>query len=285
MMFGSEGNSDQRECARMIDMALDFGINFIDTADAYSDGESEQIVGAALRGRRDDVIVATKVHFPMQDGPNHGGNSRRWILQAVDKSLARLKTDWIDLYQVHRPDHSTDIEETLSALYDLVTAGKIRAFGCSTFPPEEIVEAHWSAKRHGLKSFRTEQSPYSLLSRGIEASVLPVCARYRMGVLVWGPLASGFLSGRYRKGEQVDLSLGRAAIQPERFDLSRAENVTKLELAERLAHIATDLRCTLPQLAVAFPLVHPAVTSVILARVLAVVGIVPASAAPFTRSW
>jgi aryl-alcohol dehydrogenase-like predicted oxidoreductase len=264
MMFGAEGNVSHEECTRMIDVALDAGINFIDTADAYSDGESEEIVGEALRGRRDEVVVATKAHFPMGDGPNHGGNSRRWILRAVEASLGRLQTDWIDLYQIHRPDHSTDIDETLSVLNDLVTAGKIRAFGCSTFPAAEIVEAQWAAASRCLTPFRTEQSPYSLLARGIEVSMLPVCQRHRMGVLGWGPLASGFLSGRYRSGRPVDLSVGRAAIQPERFDPARPETVAKLELVDRLAGVAADLGCTLPQLAVAFPLVHPALTSVIL---------------------
>ena len=176
MMFGFVGNPDHDDCARIIHAALDHGINFVDTADMYSAGESEQIVGKALRGRRDDVVLATKVHFPMGDGRNRGGNSRRWIITEVEESLRRLQTDWIDLYQVHRPDHTTDIEETLSALSDLVHAGKIRAFGCSTFPAEEIVEAHQVAERRGLLRFRTEQPPYSLLARGIEASVLPTVA-------------------------------------------------------------------------------------------------------------
>src|SRR5215510_14877216 len=219
MMFGAEGNPDHDECTRMIHTALDAGINFIDTADAYGahDGESERIVGAALQGRRDDVVLATKVHFPMADRPNRSGNSRLWITRAVEDSLRRLQTDWIDLYQVHRPDPATDIEETLSVLSDLVHQGKIRAFGCSTFPPEDIVEAHTVAERRGLLRFRTEQPPYSLLARGIESSVLPVCQRLGMGVLTWSPLASGFLTGRYRKGQPADLSAGRAALTPARF--------------------------------------------------------------------
>jgi aryl-alcohol dehydrogenase-like predicted oxidoreductase len=230
----------------------------------YSAGESEQIVGQALQGRRDDVVLATKVHFPMGEGPNRSGNSRRWILNAVEASLQRLRTDWIDLYQVHRPDHSTDVEETLWVLSDLVRQGKIRAFGCSTFPAEEILEAQWVAERRGLGRFRTEQPPYSLLARGIEASVLPVCQRYRMGVLVWSPLAAGFLSGRYRKGQPVDLSTGRPALNPERFDPSVAENAAKLEAVEQLAELARDIGCSLPQLAVAFTVAHPAVTSAII---------------------
>jgi aryl-alcohol dehydrogenase-like predicted oxidoreductase len=264
MMFGFAGNPDHAQCVRIIHAALDQGINFLDTADMYSNGESEQIVGKAIRGRRDDVVLATKGHFQMGDGPNRSGNSRRWILSAVEHSLKRLQTDWIDLYQIHRPDHSTDIEETLSVLSDLVTEGKLRAFGCSTFPPEEIVEAHWVAERRALKMFRTEQSPYSLLARGIETSVLPVCRRHRMGVLTWSPLAGGFLSGAYRKERPVDLTRGRAGLQPERFDPAIPENAAKLELVEQLIALATDVGCTLPELALAFPLTHPAVTSVII---------------------
>jgi aryl-alcohol dehydrogenase-like predicted oxidoreductase len=264
MMFGAVGNADHDDCIRIVGAALDQGINFVDTADMYSAGESEQIVGQALRGRRDDVVLATKVHFPMGEGPNRSGNSRRWILSVVEESLKRLRTDWIDLYQIHRPDHSTDVEETLWVLSDLVRQGKIRAFGCSTFPAEEIVEAQWVAERRGLGRFRTEQPPYSLLARGIEASVLPVCQRYGMGVLVWSPLASGFLSGRYRKGQPIDLATGRPALNPERFDPSVPQNATKLEAVDQLAELASDIGCSLPQLAVAFTVAHPAVTSVII---------------------
>lgn len=264
MMFGAVGNADHDDCVRIVRAALDQGINFVDTADMYSAGESEQIVGQALRGRRDDVVLATKVHFPMGEGPNRSGNSRRWILNAVEESLKRLRTDWIDVYQIHRPDHSTDVEETLWVLSDLVRQGKIRTFGCSTFPAEEIVEAQWVAERRGLGRFRTEQPPYSLLARGIEASVLPVCQRYGMGVLVWSPLASGFLSGRYRKGQPIDLSSGRPALNPERFDPSVPGNVIKLEAVEQLAELAGDVGCSLPQLAVAFTVAHPAVTSAII---------------------
>ncbi len=264
MMFGAVGNADHDDCVRIVGAALGQGINFVDTADMYSAGESEEIVGQALRGRRDDVVLATKVHFPMGEGPNRSGNSRRWILNAVEASLKRLRTDWIDLYQVHRPDHTTDVEETLSVLSDLVRQGKIRAFGCSTFPAEEIVEAQWVAVRRGLGRFRTEQPPYSLLARGIEASVLPVCQRYGMGVLAWSPLASGFLSGRYRKGQPVDLSTGRPALNPERFDPAIPTNAAKLEAVEQLAELARDIGCSLPQLAVAFTVAHPAVTSAII---------------------
>ncbi|HTW01560.1 MAG TPA: aldo/keto reductase [Streptosporangiaceae bacterium] len=265
MMFGAVGNPDHDDCVRIIHAALDRGLNFVDTADTYSDGESEQIVGAALQGRRDGVVLATKVHFPVgEEGPNRGGNSRRWIPTAVDDSLRRLRTDWIDLYQVHRPDPATDIEETLSALTDLVRAGKIRAFGCSTFPPELIVDDRHVAERRGLQRFRTEQPPYSLLARGAEASVLPICQRAGMGVLTWGPLGSGYLTGRYRKGRPVDLTEGRAAITPARFDPAIPENVAKIEAVERLAELADGIGATLPELAVAFPVAHPAVTSVII---------------------
>ncbi|RIV39757.1 aldo/keto reductase [Micromonospora radicis] len=264
MMFGFVGNPDHDDCARIIHAALDQGINFVDTADLYSAGESEEIVGKALRGRRDDVVLATKVHFPMGEGRNRGGNSRRWIVREVEESLRRLSTDWIDLYQVHRPDPTTDIEETLSVLTDLVRQGKIRAFGCSTFPAEQIVEAHHVAERRGLHRFRTEQPPYSLLARGIETDLLPVTQRYGMGVLTWSPLASGFLTGRYRKGQPVDLSTGRAALTPARFDPAIEENARKLDVVEQLVELASEIGCTLPELALAFPVAHPGVTSVII---------------------
>jgi aryl-alcohol dehydrogenase-like predicted oxidoreductase len=264
MMFGAVGNPDHDDCVRIIHAALDQGINFVDTADMYSAGESETIVGKALPGRRDDVVLATKVHFPMGEGPNRGGNSRRWIVRAVEESLRRLGTDWIDLYQVHRPDVTTDIEETLSALSDLVHQGKIRAFGCSTFPAEQIVAAHHVAERRGLLRFRTEQPPYSILARKIEADVLPVTQRYGMGVLTWSPLASGFLTGRYRRGRPVDLSTGRAALTPSRFDPAIEVNARKLDVVERLVEVASAIGCTLPELALAFPVAHPAVTSVII---------------------
>ncbi|GGT53836.1 aldo/keto reductase [Streptomyces purpureus] len=264
MMFGSVGNPGHEDCVRIIHAALDQGINFVDTADMYSAGESEEIVGKALQGRRDDVVLATKVHFPMGEGRNRGGNSRRWIVREVEESLRRLRTDWIDLYQVHRPDHTTDVEETLGVLGDLVRAGKIRAFGCSTFPAEEIVEAHHVAERRGLQRFRTEQPPYSLLARGVEASVLPVVQRLGMGALTWSPLASGFLTGRHRKGRPVDLGSGRAALTPARFDPTLPVNAAKLDAVEEFVRLADQIGCTLPELAVAFPLAHPAVTSVII---------------------
>ncbi|GCD95007.1 aldo/keto reductase [Embleya hyalina] len=264
MMFGAVGNPDHDDCVRIVHAALDRGINFVDTADMYSAGESEEIVGKALRGRRDDVVLATKGHFPMGEGVNRGGNSRRWILTAVEDSLRRLGTDRIDLYQIHRPDDSTDIEETLAVLTDLVRQGKIRAFGCSTFPAEDVVEAYHVAERRGLYRFRTEQPPYSILARGVEASLLPVCERLGMGVLTWGPLASGFLTGRHRKDTPIDLTSGRARLNPGRFDPTLPVNVTKLDIVERLVELAEEIGCTLPELAMAFPTAHPAVTSVVI---------------------
>jgi aryl-alcohol dehydrogenase-like predicted oxidoreductase len=263
MMFGKVGNPDHDDCVRIVHSALDQGVNFVDTADMYSAGESETIVGKALKDRRDDVVLATKVHFQMGDDRNHGGNSRRWIVREVEASLKRLRTDWIDLYQIHRPDYTTDIEETLSTLTDLVHQGKIRTFGCSTFPPEETVNAYHVAERRGLMRFRTEQPPYSLLSRGIEKNVLPICQRYDMGVLVWGPLASGFLSGRHRKGQPVEMT-GRAGISPHRFDPELPSTVAKLDVVEKLVDVANDVGCTLPELAMAFAVTHPAVTSAII---------------------
>jgi aryl-alcohol dehydrogenase-like predicted oxidoreductase len=264
MMFGSVGNPDHDEGVKIIHAALDAGINFVDTADMYSAGESEEIVGKALKGRRDDVVLATKVHFQMGEDRNRKGNSRRWIYQAVDESLRRLRTDWIDLYQIHRPDHTTDIEETLAALTDLVREGKIRAFGCSTFPAEDIVEAQHVSERRGLYRFRSEQPPYSLLARGIERDVLPVCQKYGMGVLTWSPLASSFLSGQFRKGKPVDLNKGRARLLPARFDPEIPANAAKFDAVEEFVKLAAEVGCTLPQLAVAFTVAHPAVTSVII---------------------
>ncbi|MEU3566974.1 aldo/keto reductase [Kitasatospora sp. NPDC036755] len=266
MMFGAVGNPDHADCARIIDTAIDRGVNVIDTADMYSAGESEEIVGKALaaRGDRDDIVLATKVHFPMGEGRNRGGNARRWIVREVEESLRRLRTDRIDLYQVHRPDHTTDIEETLGVLGDLVRAGKILAFGCSTFPAEQVVDAHHVAERRALPRFRTEQPPYSLLARGVERDLLPVVQRLGMGALTWGPLAGGFLTGRYRKGRPIDLSRGRAARNPDRFDPELPSTAAKLDAVEALTALAEELGRTLPELAVAFPLAHPAVTSVII---------------------
>src|SRR6202789_150171 len=232
MMFGKLANPDHDDCIRIIHKALDFGINFIDTADRYSAGESEEIVGKALKGRRDHIVLATKVFGPMGEDPNQQGNSRRWIVQAVEASLRRLQTDHIDLYQIHRPAPETDIEETLSAFTDLIRAGKVRAIGSSTFPASEIVEAQWVAERCGLARFRTEQPPYSILDRGIEREVLPMCEKYGMGTLVWSPLAMGLLTGRYRKGQKMPDNL-RTQIFPKQMS-----NEGALDAVEQLITVA-----------------------------------------------
>jgi aryl-alcohol dehydrogenase-like predicted oxidoreductase len=273
MMFGAWGEPDHDTSIKIIHRALDAGVNFIDTADVYSQGESEIIVGKALAGRRDDVILATKVHGQMgvpvdapvgtRGDPNQQGNSRRWIIREVENSLRRLGTDWIDLYQIHRPDPAVDHEETLGALTDLQRQGKIRAFGSSTYPAEQIVEAQWSADRHGLGRFVTEQPPYSLLVRGIEADVLPTAERYGMGVLPWSPLAGGWLSGRYRKDTDVPQS-NRAQRMPQRYDLSAPGNQQKLEAADAFGKLADEAGMPLIHLALAFVLQHPAVTSPII---------------------
>ncbi len=263
MMFGRFGNTDHDECVRIIHAALDADINFIDTADIYSRGESEEIVGRALAGRRENVVLATKFHNAMGRDPNMRGNSRRWIVRAVEDSLRRLKTDYIDLYQVHRPDPGTDIDETLSALSDLVHQGKVRAIGSSTFPAHAIVEAQWVAKERGRERFRCEQPPYSIFVRGIEADVLPVCEQYGMGVIPWSPLAGGWLTGRYRKGQAVPTT-GRAAMVPGQFDPANPANRRKAEIVEDLLKVASDAGCSLVHLALAFVLEHPAVTSAII---------------------
>ncbi len=264
MMFGGWGNADHDDCVRIIHRAVEAGINFVDTADVYSRGESEEIVGKALAGgRRDNVILATKVHGTMGDDPNQFGNSRRWIVREVENSLRRLRTDWIDLYQIHRPEPDTDIDETLGALSDLVHSGKVRYIGSSTFPPSQIVEAQWAAERRGRERFVCEQPPYSILVRGIEQDVLPTCRRYGMGVIPWSPLAGGWLSGRFRKGEDLPASR-RAQMMPSRYDMSLPENQRKLDLVEQLAQLAEQAGITLIELALAFVIRHPAVTAAII---------------------
>ncbi len=264
MMFGSWGNPDHEESIRIIHRALDAGINFIDTADVYSRGESEEIVGKALAGgRRENVVLATKVHGTMGDDPNEFGNSRRWIMREIDASLRRLKTDWIDLYQIHRPEQGTDIDETLAALTDLVRAGKVRYIGSSTFPASQIVEAQWVAERRGRERFVCEQPPYSLLARGVEADVLPTCLRHHMGAIVWSPLGGGWLTGRYRKDAELPDS-HRAQRIPGRYDMSLPGNQRKLEAADALAQLAQEAGITLIELAIAFTIRHPAVTAAII---------------------
>jgi aryl-alcohol dehydrogenase-like predicted oxidoreductase len=195
--------------------------------------------------------------------PNHRGNSRRWIVQEVENSLRRLQTDWIDLYQIHRPSPDTDIDETLGALTDLVAAGKVRAIGCSAFAAHEIVESHWVAERRGRERFRTEQPGYSMLVRDVEADVFPVCERYGMSAIVWGPLAGGWLSGRYRLGREAKPSETRASLVPEQFDFSLPVNQRKLEAVEALHGVAEQAGLTLVELALAFVLRHPAVAAAI----------------------
>jgi aryl-alcohol dehydrogenase-like predicted oxidoreductase len=263
MMFGDWGNTDHDESVAIIHAALDAGINFIDTADVYSRGESEEIVGKALKGRRDNVVLATKIHGTMGDDPNEFGNSRRWIIREVENSLRRLQTDWIDLYQIHRPEEDTDIDETLGALTDLVRQGKVRYIGSSTFPPSQIVEAQWTAERRGRERFICEQPPYSMIVRGIEADVLPTCKRYGMGVIPWSPLGGGWLTGKWRKGQDAPDS-SRAQRLPHRYDLSMPENQRKLDAVEQLALLAEETGISLIHMALAFVMRHPAVTAPII---------------------
>jgi aryl-alcohol dehydrogenase-like predicted oxidoreductase len=265
MMFGAIGNPDHDDSIRIIHKALDAGVNFIDTAEVYSDGESEEIVGKALKGRRDSVVLATKaagrpragspVHAAADD-PNRHGASRRRLSVAVEGSLRRLQTDYIDLYQLHRPDPETDIEETLSALSDLIHAGKIRAIGTSTMPASDMVEAQWAAERRGLERFRTEQPPYSILDRGIEAEVLPVAQRHGMGTLVWSPLAQGLLTGRVRKNQQTDLRRARI--------FQHLNDERRIDAVERLVPVAEQAGLPMTHLALAFAIAHPGVTSAII---------------------
>ena len=263
MMFGGWGNTDHDDSIKIIHKALDAGINFIDTADVYSQGESEEIVGKALSSiERSSVVLATKVHGQMGKDPLSEGNSRRWIMAEVEHSLKRLKTDYIDLYQIHRPDESTDIEETLGALSDLVHLGKIRYFGSSTFPAHEIVEAQWVAERRARERFVTEQPPYSILVRSIEKDVLPTCQKYGMGVLSWSPLAGGFLSGAFGPGKEN--TSRRATFLPHHYDMEVPGNRAKLEAVTQLIDLADSAGLSLIELALGFVLEHPGVTSPII---------------------
>src|SRR3954470_17548287 len=263
MMFGAWGNRDHDDSIRIIHHALDNGINFIDTADVYSAGESEEIGGKALKGRRDDRVLASKFGARMSADSNNQGASPRWIKHEVENSLRRLDTDHIDLYQAHRPDPTVDLDDTLAALSDLIHEGKVRVIGSSTFPAEQIVEAQWVAESRGRERFRCEQPPYSLLVRAIEADVLPACERYGMGVIPWSPLAGGWLSGRYRKGEDLPQSR-RAERIPQRYDMSLPGNQRKLEAVEQLAQLAEGAGMTLIEMALAFVIQHPAVTAAII---------------------
>jgi aryl-alcohol dehydrogenase-like predicted oxidoreductase len=264
MNFGAWANRDHDDAVRIIHAALDAGINVVDTADVYSDGENEEIVGRALRGRRDDVVLATKFHGARGIDPNRRGNSRRWIVRAVEESLARLGADHIDLYQVHRPDPAVDLEETVGALSDLVHQGKIRYFGTTTFEAHQLVQAQWVAERRGFHRPVTEQPPYSILARAVERAVLPVAQEYGLGVLPWSPLAGGWLSGRYRPATAEIPESSRLTRQPHRHDPVLAENQRKREAVEQLAKLADDAGLSVPHLAIGFVLAHPAVSSVII---------------------
>lgn len=261
MMFGPWGNDDRADSVRIIHRALDAGINFVDTADVYSGGLSEEIVGEALQGRRDEIFLATKFFMPMSDEPNHRGGSRLWIMRAVEDSLRRLNTDHIDLYQVHRPSADTDVEETLAALTDLVRQGKVRYIGSSSYSASQIVEAQWASRDRNLERFVTEQPPYSILVRGIEEDVLPTIKRHGMGSLVYSPLSGGWLSGRWRKDAAGKPT--SSARPSARFDMSSLANQRKLDIVEDLAVLAEQSGMTLIELAIAFAINHPAVTSAI----------------------
>ncbi len=260
MVLGAWGNTDREACRRIIHRALDAGINLVDTADMYAAGENEEIVGEALQGRRDDVVLATKFHHPMGEDPNRRGNSRRWIRQAVEHSLRRLGTDRIDLYQVHRPDPDTAIDETVGTLTDLVHEGKILAWGTSTFPAAELVEAVWAAERIGAIAPHCEQPPYSILTRGIERDVLPVCARHGLGVLTWSPLSGGWLTGKYRRNAPAPAG-SRGATNPDHFDVG---NDAKFDAVDRLGVIADQAGVSLAHLALAWNVEHPAVTAALI---------------------
>jgi aryl-alcohol dehydrogenase-like predicted oxidoreductase len=262
MMFGAWGNADHDDSIRVIRAAIDAGINFIDTADVYSAGESEEIVGKALKDRRDDVVLATKFFMPMGEDRNRRGGSRRWIVRAVEDSLRRLGTDHIDLYQVHRPDPAMDVEETLGALTDLVHQGKVRYLGSSSYSGSQIVEAQWVARERGLQRFRTEQPPYSLLTRSIELDVLPTAQRHGMGILTYSPLSGGWLSGSW-SADSSPTSPARQRLAA-RFDMSLAENQRKLEAVEQLVQVADDAGLSMIELAIAFVINHPGVTSAII---------------------
>ncbi len=260
LMLGAWGNGDRAECARIIHQGLDGGINLVDTADVYAAGESEEIVGAALAGKRDDVVLSTKFHNPMGPGQNQRGNSRRWIYQAVDASLRRLGTDWIDIYHVHRADPSTAIEETVDALTELVRLGKIRYWGTSMFPAGQFVDALWAADRRSASPPRSEQPLYNILARGIENDVLPTCLRHGAGVITWSPLSGGWLTGKYTRDDPAPEGT-RAAKSPEYFD---AGNDVKFDKVEHLQAIASDVGIPLTHMALSWCGEHPAVSTTLL---------------------
>jgi aryl-alcohol dehydrogenase-like predicted oxidoreductase len=270
VMFGAWGNNDERECSAIVNRALDGGINLIDTADAYSDGQAEEIIGRAIRSRRDEVLVATKFHAPMGPGPNERGNSRLWIMRAVESSLRRLGTDHIDLYQVHQPDADVPLAETLGALDALVTQGKVRYIGCSNFQAWQLAEAQAVSRERNCVRFVCEQPPYSIMARSVERDVLPVAQRYHMGAIVWSPLAGGWLAGRYQRGEappadtragRVDEYHRRGGRMHERYQMASEANIAKFDVVAGLAKLADAACLPMVDLALAFTLAHPAVTS------------------------
>lgn len=259
MMFGAWGNPDHDDCARIVHRALDAGVTLIDTADVYSDGESEVIVGKAIRGRRDDVVLATKFGMSMSDDPMRSGGSPRWIRKAVEDSLRRLGTDHIDLYQMHRPDFTTDLHATLGTLNDLISEGKVRFIGESMYPADRLVEAQWAARDAGLQPFRTEQLRYSILSRTSEELRMPAAQRYGMGVLTFAPLNAGWLAGRENPADGH-----RKAQSTRSFDTTTEANRRRIEIVRALERLAADAGLTMIQLALGFVLSHPAVTATLL---------------------
>ena len=269
MTFGKMGDTDPDDCVRIVERALDAGINFIDTADVYSGGQSEEIVGRAVRTRREQVVLATKCYYPMGGDRNEQGSSRRWIVRAVEASLRRLGTDYIDLYQVHKPDWHTAPEETLGALSDLVRQGKVLYLGSSSFPADRIVEAQWAAQRRSTERFVCEQPQYSIFARSIETSILPACQRHRMSVIAWSPLAGGWLTGKYRRGEQPPAG---SRFDPDGLFMSGRTVTTvaersdpvRFDAVDALRQIADQAGLTLTELALAFVSSHPAITSTII---------------------
>src|SRR6266568_3898157 len=272
MMFGADGNPDEKECIEIVHAALDAGVNLIDTADTYSHGEAEDIVGKAIAGHRDEIVLSSKVRLRAGDGPNEQGASRLWIMRQVEASLKRLRTDHIDLYQIHRPDLDTDLEETLDVLTDLVRDGKIRYFGCSMFPAWYQAQAHSISAQRGLKRFVSETSPYSIFVRSIELDVLPSVQHFGMGLLAWSPLNGGWLTGKYRRDAAVPSDSRAGLVKGQwgehypilrtRFDLSRPGNQRKRGMSEQLSSVASEAGMALAQMALAFPLAHPGVTCV-----------------------
>jgi aryl-alcohol dehydrogenase-like predicted oxidoreductase len=267
MMFGRGVNENVDECTEIIHRSLDAGINHIDTADGYGKGESERIVGAALAGpRRDGVVLATKCFFPPGTDVNERGGSRRWIRRAAEASLQRLQTEYIDLFYLHRLDPDTGIDESLTALEDLVRQGKVLYVGTSGASGSQLVECQWAAREQGCTRPVAEQTHYSILARASEHDVLPTCRRHNIGAIVYGPLNGGWLADKYRRDAPPPPE-SRAAQQfysPTWWDRSRPEVDRKFDVVAELRSIAHDAGLTLPQLAMGFVLAHPAVTSVLI---------------------